>query len=864
MLIVGSRGAGKTWMLGQVFAALGPESVTIRLTASKALASIPCGAVNARIGANLARGSDYYEVLNGLLAQINDAVAASRKVYLMVDNAEHLDAQSAAIIMQVVMATEAKLILVDQPGGHHSHLRELWRDGHLVRFELAPLQIEDVRKYLEEFLAGPVSRTAAEYLTSRSGGNPLVLQGLVIGAQEEGSLRKVNNVWLLDHPRGHLAAESWEFLQMDINHLPDDSRRLIEILALVGPLPLDVVLDITSADAVDNIQLLGLVEIVPGDGLTLRLARAATAASIRAAVPVGRSRQLLDEVQKTLPLHAQSSLESTIEMTRWMVDCGVNVADEQIVAAAVGANQLMRHGEALQLSALRVHGEHSAALLAERAHALINRNSLEEARHNAWRAFDLATTAAVAARAFQAINSSHKGRHDYESHLERALAGYEQRFGSSELEHAPNLANLDIQLVLAAADVHFGRTGGAKERIEKILRHPLAVRTGDAVLAKSLLSEVLRAEGDFSQAVAMAGEVIAELEHPDGFNRPDIAILAYTRAVAALIYDGAWELAGAALQPDVFVNPDLVLHIGGLRDIAAGMMACRQGHIDEAQGQLESAVRLLDDYDPWGVQVTALSALAYCQSMRGDSEGAEARLEQLATLDAHTSTFHHLECASYAAAAQYMTGHNDLGLARLRKVQRECAAAGYLGIELTALSLLLRLGDEQAANRMCAVTAAIESRSKQFFMEWADAMATQDPVKLERASSTAQNYGFDLLSVELASHAQRKFSDDGKSQRSRQIANKVVTLREQMPGLYSPVFQSLDRPKMTQRELQIALLVAQGHSNNVIAEKLHVSLRTVEGHLYRTFIKLDIQSRDQLAHYVSGSRDLDVAEASHS
>lgn len=76
-------------------------------------------------------------------------------------------------------------------------------------------------------------------------------------------------------------------------------------------------------------------------------------------------------------------------------------------------------------------------------------------------------------------------------------------------------------------------------------------------------------------------------------------------------------------------------------------------------------------------------------------------------------------------------------------------------------------------------------------------------------------------------------------------------MREKMPGLVSPVFDTIEAPKMTRREHQIALLVAQGESNNSIATRLHVSLRTIEGHLYRTFIKLDIQSREQLASLIN-------------
>lgn len=51
---------------------------------------------------------------------------------------------------------------------------------------------------------------------------------------------------------------------------------------------------------------------------------------------------------------------------------------------------------------------------------------------------------------------------------------------------------------------------------------------------------------------------------------------------------------------------------------------------------------------------------------------------------------------------------------------------------------------------------------------------------------------------------------------------------------------------LTPQELQIVQMVAQGLSNRVIAERLYLSRRTVESHLYRMFPKLGVSSRAQL------------------
>ncbi|MDD0857150.1 helix-turn-helix transcriptional regulator [Arthrobacter alpinus] len=56
---------------------------------------------------------------------------------------------------------------------------------------------------------------------------------------------------------------------------------------------------------------------------------------------------------------------------------------------------------------------------------------------------------------------------------------------------------------------------------------------------------------------------------------------------------------------------------------------------------------------------------------------------------------------------------------------------------------------------------------------------------------------------------------------------------------------------MTARELEISLMAAQGLSDKSIAAALHVSVRTVEGHLYRAYAKLEITDRNDLVQVLS-------------
>jgi non-specific serine/threonine protein kinase len=55
---------------------------------------------------------------------------------------------------------------------------------------------------------------------------------------------------------------------------------------------------------------------------------------------------------------------------------------------------------------------------------------------------------------------------------------------------------------------------------------------------------------------------------------------------------------------------------------------------------------------------------------------------------------------------------------------------------------------------------------------------------------------------------------------------------------------------LTERERQVAVLIAQGQSNRDIAETLVISYRTVETHIANILFKLGFTARSQVAAWV--------------
>jgi DNA-binding CsgD family transcriptional regulator len=53
--------------------------------------------------------------------------------------------------------------------------------------------------------------------------------------------------------------------------------------------------------------------------------------------------------------------------------------------------------------------------------------------------------------------------------------------------------------------------------------------------------------------------------------------------------------------------------------------------------------------------------------------------------------------------------------------------------------------------------------------------------------------------------------------------------------------------RLSAREREVAGLAARGLTNQEIAERLHVSVRTVESHLYRASVKAGVSRREDFA-----------------
>lgn len=74
-------------------------------------------------------------------------------------------------------------------------------------------------------------------------------------------------------------------------------------------------------------------------------------------------------------------------------------------------------------------------------------------------------------------------------------------------------------------------------------------------------------------------------------------------------------------------------------------------------------------------------------------------------------------------------------------------------------------------------------------------------------------------------------------------------------GISTPALrQASGRLPLTDREYEIVMLIGEGLSNRAVAERLTLSVRTVESHIYRAMSKTGTSTREELAALLPAGR----------
>jgi DNA-binding NarL/FixJ family response regulator len=202
-------------------------------------------------------------------------------------------------------------------------------------------------------------------------------------------------------------------------------------------------------------------------------------------------------------------------------------------------------------------------------------------------------------------------------------------------------------------------------------------------------------------------------------------------------------------------------------------------------------------------------------------------------------------CRSWLAAAE---GSERRGIELARTAAEAARRCGQFAVEADALHLAARFGDPTVADRLAVLAGQIDGRAAPVQARHAAAVAASDGAALDRVSSEFDDIGLLLSAADSAAQAASAHGRAGARRAAIESAARATRLAALCGGVMTPAIRSAAQPlPLTSREREIGVLAAAGLTNKEIADRLTVSVRTVENHLYRACIKLDVTDREGLA-----------------
>jgi DNA-binding CsgD family transcriptional regulator len=317
----------------------------------------------------------------------------------------------------------------------------------------------------------------------------------------------------------------------------------------------------------------------------------------------------------------------------------------------------------------------------------------------------------------------------------------------------------------------------------------------------------------------------------------------------ALIIAGRIDDADAAtaLVEKVIASSGAGVDATGFVALAHGMSCLHRGQVASASDWLRQSVSMMRPIARWRLPF-ALVYLTEASALAGDAEGAARASEEADVLVAHHGVFEGIARVARGWRAQ-ARGEHSAAIELWLDAAEWSAEHGHRTAELLALHEAVRFAAlREAGERLQAVAATCEGRWAPCFAAHARAVADGDGAALEAAAAGFVEIGALLLAAEATARASSCFRLAGLRSRADRAAARAWELAARCEGARTPVLVELERPlPLTRREREVAALAADGLTAQAVADRLFLSVRTVEGHLQSAYRKLGVNDRHALA-----------------
>ena len=847
LLIHGRAGVGKTRLADECrnWAAASGHP-TERVVGSRTAAMLPLGAVAALLAEGLGYvDSDGHVNTVTLFEQTRLALRErhhGRRLVTVVDDAPLLDAASLALLGYLAAQNAIFLILTARTGEPVPDLLSgLWRDGRLERVDLLDLNRAHLDTLLHLALGGPIEAGAGREFWEASRGNPLYLRELVHGALESATLVERSGVW---HLEDHLPAtvRLQDLVEQRIGHISSDARSVVELLALCQPMELAYLETVFSADVLEALEHAGLVTVAVSRG-EVTLAHPMHAQAVRAAMPKLRARTILLAEATRLEAQTPGAGSAELRIAVWRLDAGQRPDPSVLLRGAhlaryahdfrlvrrlleaVPAGQLDAVGALLLGEALYELGRFEAAdrvlalgqeLTSSEQVAL--RLAVTRAKNANWGLCQPQTALAINARARTVITSAPLAEElvadesavwMFSGHPERALAELERITGNGL--RARVIRALVGAVALAAAG-----------------------RTGDAINA---------AQAGFADHMALGDELA--IAHP----ATHIVNQVFALTEAGRLTE-AEQLARAGID-SVAAHRVPIAQIWFAANL--GRVATLQGRLATARRYYAEAAGLAEAHRFGGPLRLALAGLTLAHATLGDSQIARQTLQRLDGVPefGFLAPEHKLADAWTETASQRPKDAVEVFLA----AADHAASTGHRTTESWLLHDVMRTAGVDTSARLEELARECDSPLVAARARHSAAARAHDGLELAGAATDFEAMGAMLLAAEAESAAAEAFSRAGDLRAATAAQRRSSALASLCEGATTPGLLLAAVPvPLSARERDVVMLAINGIASKEIAERLYLSVRTVNNHLQHAYTKLGVSSRTDLAQALGGSQ----------
>ena len=816
MVVAGPAGVGKTRLAREALAVCGSREATVAWAhGSTAARPIPLGAFAGLI--DIPPG-DAAETIDRVL----DHLARQQPLVLAVDDAHLLDDHSAIVLHRVVVRGLAPVIVTLRAGEPAPDtVTSLWKDDYLPRLDLAPLDVAGIAGLVARVLGGPVDSASAHRLWILTQGSPLFLRHLLAGEVSAGRFTPAAGIWRWSS-EPVISPELAALLDREIGGLAAGVQGVVDLVALAEPVVVQTLSALTSAEDVEQAEGRGLVRT---DGLVARLAHPLYGEVRRAAMGTFRARRLRGQVARTL-----EPATDPIPRAVLTLDSDLPPEPALFLRAAEAATRMYDLPLAERLSrAAAATGDPAARLVHAGTLSWLSRGEEAEAI--------LADLAAVApdAKTVALVQLHRAGnllftmaRPDEACH---ALAAAR---ATGALPH--HVAGMSLALAAAVGDLASVLARGPQLLHEDLPDDLARILVASAVSAAAAVTGA----GVLLEEAAVVGGLTADRVPTviPGFGLADFQVLGHRLAGTP---DRGDELARRMRA----ASADLPGPAGLMGLVVSGHAALAGGRVGDAQISLREAwAGLADSGHEFRFRCRTLLATAFAQA--GQSADAAPLLAGIAAGQHPAYRLYapdDLLARAWGAAAEGSITEALGHTVAAAELAREATSPAY---EALAWQTAVQLGDTTTALPRLTTLAALSPRAR-VAQAHARAWADEDgPALLEAADAWAR-----LGDLVAAGDAAAQAADVHRRHGRRGSALSAAALAEKYAGrsgARTPALRIAARPlPLTAREREISTMAAGGLSNKDIAERLTVSVRTVEGHLYRACRKLGVSERNALA-----------------